>query len=122
MSLSRPRHSRRTVRGASVVRIGAYAMVGGAAGVLQDVPPFVMAHLNPAKAAGLNLVGLRRAGFTDEQLRALRKAYGHFYREQLTVKEAVPLIEALKSDYPGASDALQLFIDFVTTTQRGCVR
>ena len=45
------------------VRIGAYAMVGGAAGVLQDVPPFVMAHLNPAKAAGLNLVGLRRAGF-----------------------------------------------------------
>ena len=104
------------------VRIGAYAMVGGAAGVLQDVPPFVMAHLNPAKAAGLNLVGLRRAGFTDEQLRALRKAYGHFYREQLTVKEAVPLIEALKSDYPGASDALQLFIDFVTTTQRGCVR
>ena len=79
------------------VRIGAYAMVGGA-------------------------VGLRRAGFTDEQLRALRKAYGHFYREQLTVKEAVPLIEALKSDYPGASDALQLFIDFVTTTQRGCVR
>ena len=90
--------------------------------MLQDVPPFVMAHLNPAKAAGLNLVGLRRAGFTDEQLRALRKAYGHFYREQLTVKEAVPLIEALKSDYPGASDALQLFIDFVTTTQRGCVR
>lgn len=73
-----------------------------------------MAHLNPAKAAGLNLVGLRRAGFTDEQLRALRKAYGHFYREQLTVKEAVPLIEALKSDYPGR---LMRFSSLLTSSQ-----
>lgn len=104
------------------VRIGEYAMIGGAAAVLQDVPPYMMAHLNPAKVAGLNLVGLRRAGFGDDVLRALRKAYGHFYRENLTVKEAVPLIEALREEYPGAAPQLQRFIDFVTTSRRGCIR
>lgn len=103
-------------------RVGEFAMVGGQAGVLQDVPPYVMSHLNPAKVAGLNLVGLRRAGFTDEQIRALRKAYGHFYRENLTVKEAAEKIAALKTDYPGAVVEIDRFLTFVTTSQRGVIR
>lgn len=104
------------------VRVGEYAMVGGLSGLVQDVPPYVVAHLNPAKAAGLNLVGLRRAGFTDEQQRALRKAYGHFYRENLTVREALPLIESLVTEYPGAAEVLRKFADFVAASQRGCIR
>lgn len=103
-------------------RVGAYAMVGGASGVLQDVPPYVISHLNPCRVAGLNIVGLRRAGFTDEQIRALRKAYGHFYRENLTVKEAAVKIEALKADFPGAVNELDHFLTFVTTSPRGVIR
>ncbi|WP_295479999.1 acyl-ACP--UDP-N-acetylglucosamine O-acyltransferase [Sutterella sp.] len=104
------------------VRIGEHAMVGGASGVLQDVPPYVICHLNPCKVAGLNLVGLRRSGYTDEQIRALRKAYGHFYRENLTVKEAAEKIEALKVDFPGAAHVLDVFVGFVTTSPRGVIR
>lgn len=104
------------------VRVGEFAMVGGASGVLQDIPPYVICHLNPCKVAGLNIVGLRRAGFSDEQVRALRKAYGHFYRENLTVKEAAEKIEALRAEYPGAAVELEKFLTFVTTSPRGVTR
>ncbi|MDO5531186.1 acyl-ACP--UDP-N-acetylglucosamine O-acyltransferase [Sutterella sp.] len=104
------------------VRIGEYAMVGGASGVVQDVPPYVICHLNPCKVAGLNLIGLRRAGWSDEQIRALRKAYGHLYRENLTVKEAVERMEALIAEHPTAEHELTVFLEFVRSSARGIIR
>ena len=104
------------------VRVGEFSMVGGASAVLQDVPPYVICHLNPCKVAGLNIVGLRRAGFTDEQIRALRKAYGHFYRENLTVREAAVLIEILKTEFAGAAAEIDRFLAFVTSSPRGVIR
>ena len=104
------------------VRIGAYAMVGGASGVLQDVPPYLICHLNPCTPAGLNIVGLRRAGFTDEQVRALRRAYGAFYRENLTAKAACEKIEAMQAEFPGAANELARFVEFIHATTRGVIR
>lgn len=104
------------------VRIGRNAMVGGAAAVLQDVPPFVICHLNPCVPAGLNIVGLRRKGWDDQKMRAMRRAYGHLYREGLTVKEALAKIEALEAEFPMAADELEHFRLFVAASKRGIIR
>ncbi len=103
-------------------RVGAYAMVGGLSGVVQDVPPYLICHLNPAKPVGLNIVGLRRAGFTDEQIRAMRAAFGAVYRENLVVKEALAKIDALKAEMPGAAEVLAHFADFIASSKRGISR
>ena len=97
------------------VRIGAYAMVGGAAGVLQDVPPFVMAHLNPAKAAGLNLVGLRRAGASRETISAFKQAFRLIWRSEMPRSEALDL---LANDYANLPQVME-FVDFVRSSERG---
>ncbi len=104
------------------VRVGAHAMVGGASAVLRDVPPYVICHLNPCTPAGLNLVGLRRSGFTDEQMRALRRAYGALYRENLTVREAAEKMETLKTEFPGAAAEIEHFRRFVVESPRGVIR
>lgn len=104
------------------VRVGAHAMVGGASAVLRDVPPYVICHLNPCTPAGLNLVGLRRSGFTDEQMRALRRAYGALYRENLTVREAAEKMETLKTEFPGATAEIEHFRRFVVESPRGVIR
>lgn len=104
------------------VRVGAHAMVGGASAVLRDVPPYVICHLNPCTPAGLNLVGLRRSGFTDEQMRALRRAYGALYRENLTVREAAEKMETLKTEFPGAASEIEHFRRFVVESPRGVIR
>lgn len=104
------------------VRVGQYAMVGGASAVLQDVPPFVMAHLNPGKPAGLNVVGLRRAGFTDEQVRALRQAYSLYYRKGLLAKDAFEQIRALAQQTPCAQALLEHFVRFIEASSRGVMR
>lgn len=103
-------------------RVGAYSMVGGASGVLQDVPPFVICHLNPCQPAGLNTVGLRRAGFADEAIRALRRAYGLVYREGLTLKDALAQIRELAQSVPAAQTELTHFADFIAASTRGIIR
>jgi UDP-N-acetylglucosamine acyltransferase len=61
------------------VRIGSYAMISGVAGILQDVIPFALAHGAPARLMGLNVVGLRRNGFTAEDIAALRAAFREIF-------------------------------------------
>lgn len=57
------------------VRLGRYAMVGGKSKIVQDVLPFFITDGNPPRVRGLNAVGLRRAGFTPDDRRQLRRAY-----------------------------------------------
>jgi UDP-N-acetylglucosamine acyltransferase len=71
------------------VRIGAHAFVGGLAGVENDVIPYGMALGNRAHLAGLNLVGLKRRGFSREQIHDLRRAYRLLFAAEGTLKERV---------------------------------
>ncbi len=64
-----------------MVRVGRHAMVGGLAGVTNDVPPFGNVFGLPARLVGLNVVGLRRRGFSRENLHALRAAFRLLFRE-----------------------------------------
>lgn len=75
-------------------RVGRLAMVAGLAKVVQDCLPFVISDGNPARARGLNLIGLRRAGFEPGTLRALRLAYRALLRSGLSLEQALARLEA----------------------------
>jgi UDP-N-acetylglucosamine acyltransferase len=87
--------------GASAVhqfcRIGRLAMVGGMGRVVRDVPPFIMLDGVSAMVVGLNKVGLRRAGFTPEEILQLKQAYRVIYRSGLMWQE---MIDALRLQFP----------------------
>ena len=84
--------------------------------MVQDIPPFCTADGNPARARGLNIVGLQRAGFTREQMRSLREAFRKVYRCGLNNAQAVEELRAGELTPEAAA-----FTDFVATTKRGII-
>jgi|EP01034_Spumella_vulgaris_P041123 UDP-N-acetylglucosamine acyltransferase len=104
-------------------KIGAHAFVGMSTSLTQDVPPFVLLNGNPAAAHGVNIEGLKRRGFTREQINAIRAAYKTLYRSGLTLEEAkAAMIEqeaALAEDVAVHARAMREFLD---TANRGIVR
>ena len=88
------------------VRIGAHAMIGGLAGVENDVIPYGMALGNRASLAGLNLVGLRRRGFSREAIHDLRRAYRLLFAQEGTLKERVEDVAAEFADHPEVHEIL----------------
>jgi UDP-N-acetylglucosamine acyltransferase len=71
------------------VRIGRNAFVGGCSRVAKDIPPFLKAVGNPVRLYGLNGVGLRRSGFSEEVVRELKRAYRLFFRSDLNLSQAM---------------------------------
>ena len=100
------------------VKIGAYALVGGCSAVAQDIPPFMSAAGVHARLYGLNLVGLKRHGFTQERIRDLKKAYRIIFRSGLTLKEAIKKVQ----DAVGMSPDVQELLKFVESSERGICR
>lgn len=82
------------------VRIGDHAFIGGGSGVLLDVIPFGMVRDNPAHLAGLNLVGLKRRGFSREQIHELRRAYRLLFADEGTLSERVEDVAAEFAEHP----------------------
>jgi UDP-N-acetylglucosamine acyltransferase len=99
-------------------RVGAHAMLGAFAVVLQDVPPFTIVQGYPAVPKGTNNEGLRRRGFTPGSILAVRRAYKALYREGLSLDDARARIEAAAAEEP----ALRLLADFLAVPGRGIVR
>jgi UDP-N-acetylglucosamine acyltransferase len=97
------------------VRIGAYSMVGGSSGLSQDVPPFMIAAGNPATVRGLNIIGLRRAGFAAELRRELKAVYRTLYRSNLNVSQAIDTIKR----QPNLSASVLHLVRFIEGSQRG---
>lgn len=98
--------------------IGAHAMVGGCSGVAQDVPPYVVAQGNHATPYGLNSVGLKRRGFDQAALRAIRQAYNLLYRRGNTLEEAKAALQQLAHQH----ESVKVFMDFFTRSTRGIIR
>jgi UDP-N-acetylglucosamine acyltransferase len=97
-------------------RIGSYAMVAGVSGVPQDVPPFVTADGHRARIAGLNTVGLRRNGFTQEQRRVIKAVYDLLFRSALSLKDA---LERAENALPAPET--QHILAFIRASQRGII-
>ena len=99
-------------------RIGAHAMIGGHSGIAQDICPFVLAEGHRAEIRGLNSVGLRRRGFTDEELSNLKKAYRILFRNNLPLKVA---LEELDREFSVDKNVVYL-VNFIKNSKRGITR
>ena len=94
-------------------KIGQYAMIGGFTGVNKDVPPYMIVR-GPSIIRGINLVGLRRAGFTRESIREIKEAYKIFFLSELNKEDAIIKIkDELKSE------EVKTFVDFIEQAKRG---
>jgi UDP-N-acetylglucosamine acyltransferase len=98
--------------------IGRHAFCGMGSAISKDVPPYVMVSGNPAHPHGLNSEGLKRHGFSSEDLRILRKAYKIVYRSGLKRDEAIQQLEDLVAD----SQAVKPLLEFLRHSQRGILR
>lgn len=93
-------------------------MVQGGSRTSKDIPPFIIGGKEPIAYAGLNIVGLRRRGFSAELVENIRNAYKLIYSSNLTVNEAVARI---KEEIP-MSKEIEYIIDFVSNSERGIIR
>jgi UDP-N-acetylglucosamine acyltransferase len=77
------------------VHIGAHAMIGFQGHVAQDVPPFMTVDGNPLTARAINLTGLRRRGFSNQRIAAIKQLHKLLYRSELTLEQAVAAMQQL---------------------------
>jgi UDP-N-acetylglucosamine acyltransferase len=98
------------------VRMGRYAMVGGKSKIVQDVLPFFITDGNPARVRGVNAVGLRRAGFSRDALRALKNSYQRLFRSGLPLADALVELEQMQDEN------VAHLVSFIRASQRGFTR
>lgn len=103
-------------------KIGAHAFVGMTTSITQDVPPFVLISGNPAAPHGINIEGLKRRGFTREQINALRNAYKLIYKSGLPLEQAKQELAGLETESQEAGEPLRLLREFLETSSRGIAR
>ena len=101
-------------------RIGQHSIIGGCSKVVQDVPPFMIVDGNPASTRGLNMVGLQRRGFAEDDIKSLKSAY-----KKLFLKKDANLansISSLKATHDAATPQVAQLIHFIESSERGVVR
>lgn len=99
-------------------KVGPHAFLANNTAVTRDVPPYVLVTGQPAEPHSVNSEGLKRRGFTEQQIRNIRNAYRVLYRDGLKLAEAVAKLEALVPEQP----ELRIFVDFIGNSERSLVR
>jgi UDP-N-acetylglucosamine acyltransferase len=101
-------------------RIGKHAIIGGLSKIVQDVPPFMIVDGNPAATRGLNLIGLQRRGFAENDIKSLKTAYKKlFLKKDGNLAQA---LSSLKASHAAATPQVAHLIDFIENSQRGVTR
>lgn len=99
--------------------IGGHVMVQGGCGTPKDIPPFIIAARDPIAYMGINIVGLRRHGFTKEQIDNIHSAYRIIYQSGKNVTQA---LSALKEEDIASTDEVKYIIGFIENSERGIIR
>ena len=99
-------------------RIGSHAFTSMGSAINRDVPPFVMVSGNYARSYGINKIGLRRRGFSDEVIDAITRAYKLLVRKRSGRADALKQLEPLAQEF----SEVRLFVDFVLASSRGIVK
>lgn len=99
-------------------RIGAYTMIGGFSGIGQDIAPYMIASGARAKLYGVNIVGLKRHGYSEEAIAELKNAYRILFREKNTLTQA---IKKVQEELP-FTEEIRLLLDFIKQNKRGICR
>lgn len=103
-------------------RIGEHAMTAFTAAVSQDVPPFVTAAGNRAIPVGINSEGLRRRGFTNEQIMDIKRAYKTVYRSKDPLEVACANLKQKEAESPESAAYIESFRAFIEASERGIIR
>ena len=98
--------------------VGAHSFAAISSVIVKDIPPYLMVSGNTAKPSGLNREGLKRHGFSSQQIDELKKAYKILYREGNTILEAIEKLQT----FAGNSDSIELLLNFVKGSTRGIAR
>ena len=98
--------------------IGAHVMLQGGSLVNKDIPPYIKAGRLPVSYAGVNSIGLRRRGFTNEQISEIQEIYRYLYLSGLNNSDAVDRIEA---ELPASKERDDIIM-FVRNSKRGIIR
>lgn len=99
-------------------RIGCHVMISGGSMVAQDIAPYCIAQGDRAEIAGINLIGLKRRGFSDLALAQIKNAYKVIFRQNLRLEEAIAKLNELTD----LTAEAKLFIEFIRSSQRGIAR
>jgi UDP-N-acetylglucosamine acyltransferase len=92
-------------------------MIQGGSRSSQDIPPYIIAGKEPIRYAGINLIGLRRRGFSNEAIGQIHDAYRLLYSKGILAEG----IEEIKKNLP-LTPEIQYIIDFVSASKRGIIR
>lgn len=98
-------------------KVGGFVMIQGGSRTSQDIPPYVMAGKEPIRFAGVNLIGLRRRGYSNELIQLIHEAYRLLYSKGVLAEG----IEEIKKNIQ-VTPEIQYIIDFVSTSKRGIIR
>lgn len=100
------------------VRIGAHCMIQGGSKVGKDVPPFVTAGRDPIRFEGLNLVGLRRRGFSEVLIEEIHEIYRYIYQKGYNTSQA---LERIEQDLEGNGER-DMIVSFIRESRRGIIK
>lgn len=100
------------------VKVGAHVMTGISSVVVMDIPPYVTCGGNPLAAVGINAEGLRRRGFSAEQIANIKRAYKTLYRNGLSFADAKAALASEALQHP----EIEALSSFLATSERGIVR
>ena len=107
-----------TVVAQQFVHIGAHSFIGGASLIRKDIPPYIKAAREPLTYAGVNSVGIRRRGFTDDQVREIEDIYRILYVQNNNVSKG---INAILETIPD-SEIRKNILKFIETSDKGIIR
>ena len=99
-------------------RIGGYTMIQGGSRSSKDIPPYIIAGREPIAYCGLNLVGLRRRGFSNELIENIHNAYRIIYQSGKNVSEA---LKQIREEIPMTPE-IEYIVSFIENSKRGIIR
>ena len=100
------------------IHIGDHAFIAGGTLIRKNVPPYVRAAREPISYVGINAIGLRRRGFTDDKIRSIEDAYRQLYVQNNTISAG---IEGIKTEIAD-SDIKSEILSFIESSERGIIR
>ena len=99
-------------------RVGRHSMIGGAFKISQDVPPYILGAGVPLKYSGINSIGLRRRGFSNDDISLLKKAYGFIYSKSFNVSQAK---EKIINEIGTENIHIKNILNFLNESKRGLI-
>jgi len=99
-------------------RIGAHTYIAGQSAISKDVPPFIKAGKDPLSFVGINSVGLKRRGFSQDTINGIMDVYRALYYRQLNISQALTAIE---NELPTMQER-DIIIDFIKASNRGIIK